>query len=77
MHIYSTQVSYALRMSFPSVTAAADTARDTLNCGVTVGRCDTRSRILILLILVLILVLILLLLLQLLPPIDPYHSHSL
>jgi hypothetical protein len=31
-------VSYALRMSFPSVRAAADTARDTLNCGVTVGR---------------------------------------
>lgn len=44
------QVSYALRMSFPSVRAAADTARDTLNCGVTVGRCLTIAHITLLII---------------------------
>ena len=32
--------SYALRVSFPSVGTAAATARDTLNCGVSVGRCE-------------------------------------
>ncbi len=34
------KVSYAVRMSFPSIHAAASTAKDTLNCGVTIGRCE-------------------------------------
>lgn len=32
--------SYALRVSFPSVKDAADTARDTLTGGVSIGRCE-------------------------------------
>ena len=34
------KVSYAMRVSFPSVRDAAAAARDMLNCGVSVGRCE-------------------------------------
>lgn len=34
------RVSHAIRLSFDSIEAAAETARDTLNCGVTIGRCE-------------------------------------
>ena len=36
--------SYAMRLSFPNVAAAAAAARDTLSCGVSVGRCEMLDR---------------------------------
>ena len=32
--------SYAMRLTFPDVASAAATARDTLRCGVSLGRCE-------------------------------------
>jgi D-lactate dehydrogenase (cytochrome) len=34
------KISYAMRISFDNVVSAAATARDTLGCGVQVGRCE-------------------------------------
>lgn len=34
------RISHAVRISFPNVRSAAMTARDTLNCGVNIGRCE-------------------------------------
>ncbi len=34
------KISYAMRISFDDVVSAAATARDTLGCGVQVGRCE-------------------------------------
>jgi D-lactate dehydrogenase (cytochrome) len=39
--------AYAVRIAFPSIEAAAATARDTLNCGVTVDRCELLDELMV------------------------------